>query len=88
MYEEVLKLFAGKAMANFEMMQEYKLFAPLFPQVDALLKEAPKGPAMKMVQAIMKSTDDRVNEDASVTPSFSMRKISYPLAPTRRRYCC
>ena len=81
MYEEVLKLFfAGKAMANFEMMQEYKLFAPLFPQVDALLKEAPKGPAMKMVQAIMKSTDDRVNEDKPVTPSFFYAAILwYPL---------
>ncbi|AAN53948.2 polyA polymerase PcnB [Shewanella oneidensis MR-1] len=81
MYEEVLKLFfAGKAVANFDMMQEYKLFAPLFPQVDALLKEAPKGPAMKMVQAIMKSTDDRVNEDKPVTPSFFYAAILwYPL---------
>ncbi|GLR32926.1 poly(A) polymerase I [Shewanella decolorationis] len=81
MYEEVLKLFfAGKAMANFEMMQEYKLFAPLFPQVDAQLKDAPKGPAMKMVQAIMKSTDARVNEDKPVTPSFFYAAILwYPL---------
>nr|WP_275679596.1 polynucleotide adenylyltransferase PcnB [Shewanella sp. PS-2] len=81
MYEEVLKLFfAGKAVANFDMMQEYKLFAPLFPQVDALLKEAPKGPTMKMVQAIMKSTDDRVNEDKPVTPSFFYAAILwYPL---------
>ena len=81
MYEEVLKLFfAGKALANFDMMQEYKLFAPLFPQVDAVLKEDPKGPAMKMVQAIMKSTDTRVNEDKPVTPSFFYAAILwYPL---------
>lgn len=81
MYEEVLKLFfAGKALANFEMMQEYKLFAPLFPQVDAILKEDPKGPAMKMVQAIMQSTDTRVSEDKPVTPSFFYAAILwYPL---------
>ena len=81
MYEEVLKLFfAGKALANFEMMQEYKLFAPLFPQVDAILKENPKGPAMKMVQTIMKSTDTRVSEDKPVTPAFFYAAMLwYPL---------
>lgn len=81
MYEEVLKLFfAGKALANFELMQEYKLFAPLFPQVAALLKDDPKGTTMKMVQAIMKSTDQRVNEDKPVTPSFFYASLLwYPL---------
>ncbi|BFL82409.1 polynucleotide adenylyltransferase PcnB [Shewanella baltica] len=81
MYEEVLKLFfAGKALANFERMQEYKLFAPLFPQVAALLKDDPKGTTMKMVQAIMKSTDQRVNEDKPVTPSFFYAALLwYPL---------
>lgn len=81
MYEEVLKLFfAGKALANFELMQEYKLFAPLFPQVAALLKDDPKGTTMKMVQAIMKSTDQRVNEDKPVTPSFFYAALLwYPL---------
>ena len=81
MYEEVLKLFfAGKALANFELMQEYKLFEPLFPQVAALLKDDPKGAPMKMLQAIMKSTDQRVNEDKPVTPSFFYAAILwYPL---------
>ncbi|MCS6135043.1 polynucleotide adenylyltransferase PcnB [Shewanella baltica] len=81
MYEEVLKLFfAGKALANFELMQEYKLFVPLFPQVAALLKDDPKGTTMKMVQAIMKSTDQRVNEDKPVTPSFFYAALLwYPL---------
>ena len=81
MYEEVLKLFfAGKALANFELMQEYKPFAPLFPQVAALLKDDPKGTTMKMVQAIMKSTDQRVNEDKPVTPSFFYAALLwYPL---------
>ena len=81
MYEEILKLFfAGKALANFELMQEYKLFEPLFPQVAALLKDDPKGAPMKMLQAIMKSTDQRVNEDKPVTPSFFYAAILwYPL---------
>ena len=81
MYEEILKLFfAGKALANYELMREYKLFAPLFPQVDALLKEAPNGAAARMMVNIMNSTDLRVSEDKPVTPAFFYAAILwYPL---------
>lgn len=71
MYEEVLKLFfAGKAEANFQMMQRLGLFAPLFPQVSALIEEAPKGHTAKMLQAVMRNTDTRLREDKTVTPAF------------------
>ncbi|GGI70784.1 poly(A) polymerase I [Shewanella gelidii] len=71
MYEEVLKLFfAGQALNNFNMMRKYKLFAPLFPQVEHLINEAPHGCAAKMVQEIMLSTDDRVKQEKPVTPAF------------------
>lgn len=81
MYEEVLKLFfAGKALDNFELMQEFRLFAPLFPQVYQQLKDDPKGHAMRMVQAVMASTDQRVSEDKPVTPSFFYAALLwYPL---------
>jgi poly(A) polymerase len=81
MYEEVLKLFfAGKAAANFNMMNEFGLFEPLFPQVHALLTESPKGEAARMLQAIMKNTDLRVSQDKPVTPAFFYAAILwYPL---------
>jgi poly(A) polymerase len=81
MYEEVLKLFfAGKALANYELMQEYHLFAPLFPQVHALLQYEPKGAAARMLRAIMTGTDERVSADKPVTPAFFYAAILwYPL---------
>lgn len=81
MYEEVLKLFfAGKAEANYHMMQRFGLFAPLFPQVGALIEESPKGYAAKMLQVVMRNTDIRVSEDKTVTPAFFFAAILwYPV---------
>ncbi|ABE56448.1 poly(A) polymerase [Shewanella denitrificans OS217] len=81
MYEEVLKLFfAGKAEANFELMLKFGLFAPLFPQVQALLDESPKGDTARMVRAIMRNTDLRVSQDKPVTPAFFYAAMLwYPL---------
>ncbi|MCL1114546.1 polynucleotide adenylyltransferase PcnB [Shewanella basaltis] len=81
MYEEVLKLFfAGKAEENYQMMQHFGLFAPLFPQVSALISESPKGHAAKMLQAVMRNTDLRVSQDKPVTPAFFYAAILwYPL---------
>ena len=81
MYEEVLKLFfAGKAEANYDMMRELGLFAPLFPQVHALIAESPKGNTAKMLRAVMRSTDERVSQDKPVTPAFFYAAILwYPL---------
>ncbi|MFT5234858.1 MAG: poly(A) polymerase [Shewanella sp.] len=81
MYEEVLKLFFnGQAENNFNMMREFGLFQPLFPLVDSLLVEDPKGPATKMLQVIMKNTDQRVLAEKTVTPAFFYAAMLwYPL---------
>jgi poly(A) polymerase len=81
MYEEVLKLFfAGKAQANYQMMQDFDLFGPLFPQIQGVIADLPKGHAAKMLNAVMRSTDDRVNQDKPVTPAFFYAAILwYPL---------
>ncbi|CAM4058787.1 polynucleotide adenylyltransferase PcnB [Shewanella aquimarina] len=82
MYEEVLKLFfAGQAQNNYVMMRDFGLFAPLFPLVDNLLEEDPKGPSHKMIKAIMRNTDERVQQDKSVTPAFFYAAMLwYPLS--------
>nr|WP_210147111.1 polynucleotide adenylyltransferase PcnB [Shewanella sp. WXL01] len=81
MYEEVLKLFfSGKAAANLEMMQDFDLFEPLFPQIDALLQDSPKGSMAKMLDAVMRNTDLRVAQDKPVTPAFFYAALLwYPL---------
>jgi len=81
MYEEVLKLFfAGKAQANYQMMQNFGLFAPLFPQIQGVISELPKGHAAKMLHLVMRSTDERVNQDKPVTPAFFYAALLwYPL---------
>ncbi|MCG9713428.1 polynucleotide adenylyltransferase PcnB [Shewanella insulae] len=82
MYEEVLKLFFnGQAQNNFAMMRDFGLFAPLFPLVDNLLEEDSKGPSHKMAKAIMRNTDQRVEQDKSVTPAFFYAAMLwYPLS--------
>ncbi|QSX39144.1 polynucleotide adenylyltransferase PcnB [Shewanella sedimentimangrovi] len=81
MYEEVLKLFfAGKAQANYQMMQDYQLFEPLFPLLQNSINESTKGPAARMVQLVMRNTDLRVLEDKPVTPAFFYAALLwYPL---------
>ncbi|WP_282167416.1 polynucleotide adenylyltransferase PcnB [Shewanella japonica] len=81
MYEEVLKLFfAGKAKANYDMMRDFGLFQPLFPQISALIKEQPNGNTAKMLNAVMTNTDLRVSQDKPVTPAFFYAALLwYPL---------
>ncbi|WP_432653790.1 polynucleotide adenylyltransferase PcnB [Shewanella jiangmenensis] len=81
MYEEVLKLFfAGKAQANYQMMQDYQLFAPIFPLIAETMADSPKGHCARMTQLVMRGTDQRVIEDKPVTPSFFYAALLwYPL---------
>ncbi|WP_408634184.1 polynucleotide adenylyltransferase PcnB [Paraferrimonas haliotis] len=82
MYDEALKLFFnGKAVANFDMMQQFDLFEPLFPTLGQAIADAPNGSADRMAQLVMKATDTRVMQDKPVTPSFFYAALLwYPLS--------
>ncbi|GIU16381.1 polynucleotide adenylyltransferase PcnB [Shewanella sp. MBTL60-007] len=82
MYEEVLKLFfAGRALENYHMMREFGLFEPLFPLVEAQLKETPNGAIAKLMQEMMTNTDERVEQDKPITPAFFYAALLwYPLS--------
>nr|WP_275658877.1 polynucleotide adenylyltransferase PcnB [Shewanella sp. Isolate11] len=82
MYEEVLKLFFnGEAQTNYQMMRDFGLFEPLFPLVETILADDPKGPAAKMINAIMRNTDLRVEAGKTITPAFFYAAILwYPLS--------
>ncbi|GLP95630.1 polynucleotide adenylyltransferase PcnB [Paraferrimonas sedimenticola] len=82
MYEEALKLFFnGKAEANYQLMQQYQLFGPLFPMLASAMDDAPNGSAAMMALKVMQATDARVAQDKPVTPSFFYAALLwYPLA--------
>jgi poly(A) polymerase len=51
------------------LLHEYALFAPLFPQLAAMLVDD-SCREMKLVEQVLKNTDDRINNEQRVTPAF------------------
>ncbi|RPJ64862.1 polynucleotide adenylyltransferase PcnB [Alteromonas sediminis] len=80
LYEEVLKLLlAGSAQATYAMLQEYGLFAVLFPQVQPFLVDETSRES-QFVQKVLHNTDTRINNNQRVTPAFLYAAILwYPL---------
>ena len=71
LFDEVLKLFqGGTALASFELLRQYGLFARLFPDTEAALAEEEEGfPRMLLCQALA-NTDTRIADGRPVTPGF------------------
>ena len=71
LFEEVLKLFlGGTAVACFEKLRQYGLFAELFPDTDASLARLEHEFPLTLVLNGLESTDNRIREDKPVTPAF------------------
>ncbi len=71
LFEEILKLFhSGKALQTFESLRHYGLFAPLFPQTEAILAEEAEGFPHTLICEALKSTDRRIASGKPVTPAF------------------
>lgn len=76
MFDEVLKLFmAGHGVATFELLREYDLFRPLFPQTDACLQDAFN---LKLVLQALRNTDERIRANKPVTPAFIFAALLWP----------
>lgn len=70
LFDEFLKMFmAGKAEANFLMMQEFGLFQQLFPMLKSYLSDEQSAP-YQMVLKAFKDTDKRIADDQRVTPAY------------------
>lgn len=70
LFEEVIKLFAsGQGLKTFQLMQEYDLMQPLFPQLSPLLKDA-KSKEYQFIEKMLINTDNRINTGLRVTPAF------------------
>lgn len=80
LFEEFLKLFlAGKAVANFEVLNDLGLMAPLFPVLKVPFKD-PASIEYQMVYQAFIDTDSRLQENKSVNPGYLFAAILwYPM---------
>ena len=81
MFEEILKMFfSGKAVENYDLMQKFGLFEPLFPQVTKAIQEEHDDHLKKMILKTLTNTDIRIRQEKSVTPAFFYAALLwYPL---------
>jgi len=76
LFEEVLKLFtAGQGEKTYHKLQEYGLFAPLFPDTDRALEE---GESDAVITQALANTDRRVRENKPITPYFLFAALLWP----------
>jgi len=77
MFDEVLKLFmAGAGAATFALMQEFGLFAALFPDSARALDEATNGD--ELIRLALRNTDQRIAQHKPVTPAFLYAALLWP----------
>lgn len=81
LFEEMLKLFLnGKALANFELLRHYGLFAYLFPALDSYLNKSPEGSEYQLIRQVLINTDKRINSGKKITPAYLIAAfLWYPL---------
>lgn len=85
LFDEVLKLFlGGKGERTFDLLLEYDLFAPLFPDTDEAIDEQPEY-TLKLIRQALRNTDQRINEGRPVTPAFLFAALLWPALPQRTR---
>ena len=86
MFEETLKLFqAGHALKTYQLLRDYDLFAPLFPQVATLLTREGNSPFERFLELALRNTDERVAKDLPVTPAFFYAALLWGVVEKRSR---
>lgn len=77
MFDEVLKLLmAGAGAATFALMQEFGLFAALFPDSARALDEVANGD--ELIRLALRNTDQRIAQHKPVTPAFLYAALLWP----------
>lgn len=68
LFTEVVKFFQeGKTLATFHLLQKYHLFAELFPETAAHLKNPS---AQLLLEKALAASDQRKREEKSISPAF------------------
>ncbi len=79
LFDEVNKLFlGGSAIKAFDLLQELGLLPHLFPDLAAVIKEAPDSSSIDLLRQGLQGTDERVRADKSVTPTFLFAVLMWP----------
>ena len=77
LFDEVVKLLmAGHGVNTYALLQQYNVFAQLFPTVVASMSDQPTAPAM--LQQALRNTDRRIAEAKHVTPAFLFAALLWP----------
>src|SRR3990167_4913296 len=70
-FDEVMKIYrSGNSAKTFHVLKEYDLLNHLFPQVVKSFKDKDANFAKQFVQHALLSTDQRVQENKSLSPAF------------------
>jgi poly(A) polymerase len=82
LFDETLKLFlGGHGHRSFEVLRRRGLLAALLPTVDAYLTAHPGSLVEKLLAQGLRNTDERVQADKPVTPTFLFSLLLYgPIA--------
>jgi poly(A) polymerase len=79
LFDEVIKLFLyGSAVDAFALLEHYELAEHLFPDVAHALDELGDDPAARVLRLGLAGTDQRVQADKSVTPTFLFAVMLWP----------
>ena len=79
LFDETIKLMTGgHAVKTFAMLQEFQLGTFLFSPTLEALSEADNS-STKLVELALEKTDQRLNENKSVTPSFLFAALLWPV---------
>lgn len=85
LFDETLKLlFSGHGEQTFDLLLEYDLFAPLFPDTDEAIDEHPDY-TLGLIRQALHNTDQRIHEGRPVTPAFLFAALLWPALPQRTR---
>ncbi|WP_432763224.1 polynucleotide adenylyltransferase PcnB [Echinimonas agarilytica] len=86
LFDEICKLLlAGKAEENFQMLREFGLLEALFPDLVTFLDSDATEADEAFILAALRNTDERVNNDQSVTPAFIYAAMLWPLVEFNAR---
>jgi poly(A) polymerase len=81
LFEEVLKLFHhGQAFRTYQLLLHYRLLNELFPQTLACFDQES---TQKLLEIACKNTDQRIQEDKTVSPAFLFAVFLWPAVQTK-----
>ena len=88
--ESVKLLLSGHSLKIFQLLQEYRLFAQLYPQQAEKLQlsdsaEQSDNSAARLLWHALKNTDQRIRQGKAVTPAFIYAALLWPALKQRQQ---